>query len=498
MLSANLRFTRVAIGLLWQETNAFNPAVTGADEFVRHAGDALTAAYEDSETALGGIIRRLREAGIVPVATFAARARPGGPIEDAVVEELVDGLVESIREACADAICLELHGSMAGVGIDDVEGVLLERLRKAVGPDVPIVAALDLHGHVTEKMVRAADMLTGYRTHPHSDMAETGARAVDLLLGPGADGRHLAAVRRSVPMLALWRDETGEPAMRAVLDVLAREWNARPGIIDASIFNTHPFLDLPGMGQVVLTYGADDVEAAELADAVAAALWQQRDAFTGEAPDLTAVFALVGAGRPVAIGDQGDSVLAGAPGDSVEIARFAVTHAPQARGLVPVFDPDSAAKCIAAGVGSRLSLEIGAGVTPGLSTLAIDGTVIAITDGRFLNEGSYMKGVVNDLGATAVVRVGKTLFLLTSKPPAACDPALARYAGASLEELDYLVVKSSNHFRLSLSADCECQVAATPGLTSRRPTYLRHTRSRPLYPIDRHIPYPAPQERSSR
>src|SRR5207244_1820748 len=41
--------------------------------------------------------------------------------------------------------------------------------------------SLDLHANVTRAMVQHADGLVAYRTYPHVDMAETGARAARLL-----------------------------------------------------------------------------------------------------------------------------------------------------------------------------------------------------------------------------------------------------------------------------------------------------------------------------
>ena len=46
---------------------------------------------------------------------------------------------------------------------------------------MPVVASLDLHANVSHAMLREADALVVYRTYPHVDMAETGARAADLV-----------------------------------------------------------------------------------------------------------------------------------------------------------------------------------------------------------------------------------------------------------------------------------------------------------------------------
>jgi hypothetical protein len=37
-------------------------------------------------------------------------------------------------------------------GFEDGEGEILGRLRAIIGPDVPVVVTLDLHGNITEKM----------------------------------------------------------------------------------------------------------------------------------------------------------------------------------------------------------------------------------------------------------------------------------------------------------------------------------------------------------
>ena len=84
----------------------------------------------------------------------------------------------STRSAPVDAVYLDLHGAMVAEHVDDGEGEILRRVRKAVGPRVPIVASLDLHANVTQAMIDGAEALIAYRTYPHVDMAETG--------GPGA------------------------------------------------------------------------------------------------------------------------------------------------------------------------------------------------------------------------------------------------------------------------------------------------------------------------
>ena len=66
-----------------------------------------------------------------------------------------------------------------------------------------VVASLDFHANVTEAMVEHADLLELYRTYPHVDMRDTGARAFRRLMA--------LAAGRDVPDAAEVRDRLFSP-----------------------------------------------------------------------------------------------------------------------------------------------------------------------------------------------------------------------------------------------------------------------------------------------
>src|SRR3954447_6107108 len=55
-------------------------------------------------------------------------------------------------------------------------------MRALVGERIPIVISLDLHGILTERMLRQIDALTAFHTYPHVDFLDTGVRAARVLL----------------------------------------------------------------------------------------------------------------------------------------------------------------------------------------------------------------------------------------------------------------------------------------------------------------------------
>jgi hypothetical protein len=52
----------------------------------------------------------------------------------------------------ARSVLLALHGAMVTESYEDGEGLVLERVRQRVGPDLPIIVTLDLHAHITQQV----------------------------------------------------------------------------------------------------------------------------------------------------------------------------------------------------------------------------------------------------------------------------------------------------------------------------------------------------------
>ena len=119
------------------------------------------------------------------------------------MERLIGELLAAIEaHAPADAVCLSLHGAMAGETEVDPEGRVASGIRDIVG-DVPIVAAMDLHAVVSQRLVDAADALVFLHTYPHTDMRDTGQRAARLLLRQLDGDVKPTTARVSIPFI--WR-----------------------------------------------------------------------------------------------------------------------------------------------------------------------------------------------------------------------------------------------------------------------------------------------------
>ena len=200
----------------YQETNSFNPAVTGWEKFescsVAWGPEMAEKAAADS--GIAGIkaalaVRSGHDA--VPQFLGSMIGLCGGRVADAVIDRFWTRIVAALGDlpAPVDGALLMLHGACASQSHDDVEGWLIGNLRTLLG-EVPIVVALDHHANITEAIMRHADAIVGYQTEPHYPY-ETGFNAAGILLAMLYDGVRPAMAWRKVPMITPWTSSRPPP-----------------------------------------------------------------------------------------------------------------------------------------------------------------------------------------------------------------------------------------------------------------------------------------------
>ena len=485
---------RVGLAGFVHESNSFAPTPADLAAF-RHGGGylplsrgaAILDAPRGANLPIVGAINHGEAAGWTILPVLYAGAVPSAPVTREAFEALAGEIVEGLRQALPlDGVFLDLHGAMVVEHLEDGEGELLARVRDVVGPDVPVVVALDLHGNISPRMVEAADLLVGFRTYPHVDMAETGLRAaahLDRLMQAGhADAKAFRQLDFLIPIS--WQSTLMEPGRR--LYALAAETEAEPGIHSVSLFMGFPAADIHDCGPSVVAC-ADTQQAAQAAcDRIAAAVEAAEDAFNGEVLDPeTAVRRAMSlsqrATRPVIIADTQDNPGAGGDSDTTGLLRALIACGAQRAAIGLIVDAQAAAAAHAAGEGAELHLTLG-----GRSGTAGDGpftgrfTVERLSDGRLTATGPFYGGMDLDLGPSACLRSGGVRVVLTSRKTQMADREMFRFVGIDPENQAILVNKSSVHFRADFAPIAETiLVCAAPGPMPHSPASLPFTRLRP-------------------
>lgn len=482
------------VGGFSHETNTFSSVATGLAQFRERQyaeGDEIAAQLGGTRTKIGGFLDVIRRRGDKAVLTVSASATPSGRVTeeafDAISERILDG---AGKHPDANGMLLDLHGAMATEGSDDGEGRVLARVRQAVGPEMPIVVALDLHSHVTDRMVEHADLLIGYQKYPHTDMYERGVEAANLIVRiASGELQPVCALRKPgmIPVPATCNTEWG-PYKSLWQDALRTD---RPGdIISTSLFAGFPWADVPQIGFAVLVYadGDEDLARAE-AERLSEKAWNQRWAFLYTPTSIQEAVsrALAVSGRPAVIPDVADNPGGGGSNDSVEIVRELLARKAPSAAVATIYDRSVVQEAIQAGVGSRISTRLGA-KTDDLhgEPLEIDAQVRMISDGRYRIRGAMSQGAWANTGPTAALEVNGVQILVASHRVQTYDTEAFRSLGIDPIDTDILVVKSAMHFRAAFSPIASAVIVADgPGLSSNDLSRFPFRRiKRPLFPID--------------
>ena len=460
---------RVFVAGFQHETNTFAPSKADWAAFEAGSGfppyrrgAAIIEAYRGRAIPIGGFIDLADARGWSLVGSVWAGANPSAHVIEGAFERISREILQDLEAARGaggvDAVYLDLHGAAVTEHLDDPEGELLARIRRVVGPEVPVVASLDLHANVTAQMLGQADALAAYRTYPHIDMADTGRLAGQLLERRLARGsREPMAVQRLSFLLSLNAQCTMMAPADAVYATL-KQLDARHGSV-LSFAMGFPAADIAECGPVIWGYG-DEAQAAVAAlfDCVDQPRSQWRlDLRSPQEAVREAIELSAAADRPVVIADTQDNPGAGGDGNTTGmlhalLALEAGARCPGQVALGVLADARTAAQAHAAGVGAQIDVSLGESVPtwggqfsdPPVKARAV---VRQLSDGKVTLKGPMGMGGTVTLGPSACLDIDGVLVAVSTQKTQMLDREFYRFVGIEPEQMKVLVNKSSVHFR---------------------------------------------------
>ncbi|MBM3556777.1 MAG: M81 family metallopeptidase [Alphaproteobacteria bacterium] len=489
---------RIVIAQMKHETNTFSPVPTPIERFavgqpLPYVGREAYDAFKGTGSAIGAFIELAEAAGAEIVIPIAANAWPSGPVEDKAYEFMAGKITEAVAKGC-DAILLDLHGAMVTESLEDAEGDLLARLRR-IAPEVPIGVALDMHANVYAPTAALAQSVAGYQTYPHVDVYETGLRAARPIFDRLAGKRRPVTAWGSRPMLPhVMRQSSLDQPNKAIQD-RAKEMEAKGEALAASFFVGFPHADIPGAGisATVVTDG-DPAKAKALCEELLDMAWAAREDFVYRVEPLADSLARATRlnTQPVVLLDHYDNAASGGTMDTMDTIEGILKAGIENVAAFAVWDPWAVGEMIKAGIGATVSLPLGGkSDMPSIKKkgrpLTVTGRVKLLCDGRFRNRGPMAKGVLNDMGPTAVLDTGKVEIVVISRHIEPNDVACFHAVGIDPTAKRYLMLKSRVHWRAGFGdlarATVEC--AGTGVCTSNYDELTFKRVRRPIYPLDR-------------
>ncbi|MDJ0387305.1 M81 family metallopeptidase [Roseomonas sp. E05] len=484
---------RIALGGFLHESHSFAPRPTTWAEFQHpggfppfQRGEGLLDALRPTSVPSAGAIAEAERRGFELVPLAWCFANPAGPVTEEAFERISACIVADLADALdagpLDGVYLDLHGAMVAEGYPDAEGELLRRVRAVVGPEMPVTASLDPHCNLTALMVRMADALVPFRTYPHVDMKQAGARAMELLAERIA---RKAPWARAFRQLDYWMPLTAQCTMvEPMAGVMATRADLaeREGMAELAFCFGFPYADFPDCGVALAAFAADPAAAETAADALVQYLQQREADFAGGVLPASegvaeAIRLAKSAQKPIVLADTQDNPGGGGHGDTTGLlAELVRQQAPATLGMIN--DAESAAACHAAGEGAELALRLG-GKSDG-APLEVTAKVLRLSDGRFTCTGPMSAGNPADLGPSALIGIGPVKVIVVSRKMQAHDQALFRQIGVEPAAEKILALKSSVHFRADFQPIAEkVLVVAAPGPVLADPSSLPFQHLRP-------------------
>ncbi|MGB7242154.1 MAG: M81 family metallopeptidase [Sulfitobacter sp.] len=507
----NLNNPRVAILGFSLESNRQSPVSDKAvfERTLLLAGEQISAELNGDRAGLPGTVQGFC-AGMdangqwEPVPILLAEAPPGGPADQRFFDDMLAQMRVGLEQAgTLDGVYISEHGAGLATELDDADGAVFQMARDVVGPDVPIIATLDLHGHVTPRMADAANVLVAYLTNPHVDQFERGQEAASIMQEMfGGMKVHSALIR--VPMISpavslLTASGPYADLIRYGQSVIT------PNIVNVSILAGFAPADASTNGlSVVVTTRDGQATAQALAADLASRAWADRHRYVANLTSLqdsveqAAQVASNPSLPPVLLADVADNPGGGGRGNTTYLL-----HELHQRGVTGVvvgmmFDPALAVQAVKVGINNRFDAQFNQQESTRFSEPYRSHVVVEhLADGPCVGRrGIFAKRRVN-LGPCALLNMDGIRIAVVSHRQQCADPIFLERLGVDLAAVRVLIIKSRGHFRAGFdeffAPDQIIEVDA-PGLTTPIIERLELQRvPRPVYPLDPDMSWAPPQ-----
>lgn len=472
---------RVAILGFHLESNAFAPVSAEAQfrSLCYVEGDAITREARKDPSPLPAEVPafyaemlRLGPWSAVPILVTAAE--PGGPVDEGFFQRTLAAMRKGLDAAGRiDAVYISNHGGMVSTGGPDPDGELYEMVRTAVGRAVPVVATVDLHANISERMVANVEALVSYRTNPHMDQQDRAIDAARLLRRflSGKKSRRAFVRLPLAPASVTLLTKEGPYA-----DAIAYgQTKVGGGVLDVSIVGGFVFSDTPKNGVAILVNGEAGADVRGTALDIAGRIWSDRKRFVKRLTSMEDALRVPG---KTIWSDAGDNPGGGGTGQTTALLKK--LYEAKVEGVLygVFFEPEIATQ-------ARGKHEITARFTEGFTAPA---RVLSTTDGKCVGRRGIWAGRALDLGPTCALRIGGVTVVCASRRKQCADPVFFEMHGLDIRAARTVVVKSRGHFRGGFDEFFPPERVVevdTPGLTS--PVLERlHFKGlpRPVFPLD--------------
>jgi len=420
---------KIFLSGIYHETHTFLSQPTTLKDFIINIGDDIIKQNTGNGSPTDGFIEFASKKSWDIISGIQMAARPSGIVDEEAEHFFDTNFFEKLEQHYEniDAIFLILHGAMVSKNHDDFEGDFLEKINhllKQKNITIPVVAVLDLHANVSDKMIDNSTCVYAYRKNPHSDSRDTAIKAASILSDLFENPNVNQINYQTKYILPPTGVGTANDPMKSVLLEANKIEQSDNDIICINVMAGYSYADIADCGFSLNCCTKGDINVAKnylvsLANVLEAKIDFAYPKENTLEEALEKIKSLPASSKPILLIEPADNIGGGTPGDATDLLSRLLQS--EHEGIVAIInDPNAVKECHKSHVGKEIELKIGAkfdnfhGVP-----IKLKATIQKLSDGKFTlkNKQSHlasMMGINIDMGLSAVLKNEQLILLLTS------------------------------------------------------------------------------------
>ena len=270
------------------------------------------------------------------------RSVPGGPINKNFFINTVKNIIKDIaKQASLDGIFFVMHGAMYVKGINDPEGYFFQKIRSNINKNCQIAVSYDLHGQMTDKIIKNINYLAAYKTAPHIDVTATYRRALRMLIKGIISGKKNHLIWTKIPILV-----SGEMSSTTVspcnkiyqnLDF----YNKIKGITDSNLLIGYVWADSKRATAAAIVNCTDIIMGKKIVKKIAQSYWVNRSKliYDMKSYKLNKIFTIINKKKFTILADSGDNPTAGGIGNRIDVLEYVTKNKIKNVLFAGIFNP---------------------------------------------------------------------------------------------------------------------------------------------------------------
>ena len=309
---------RIIIGGISTECSSYSPLFQNNIDFKRIEGDKLIKHIDFD----------FKKYNIEVNPIFFDYSLPGGPIKKSIFDKKKEEFLLRLKlQKKIDGVLLIMHGAMYVPNVEDPEGEWIQDIRKIVGKKCLISLSYDLHGQVTDLIIKNINYFAAFKTAPHIDVNKTYKRAAKMLSDGLITKKNNFLSWLPIPILVSGEmSSTFVDPCKSIYSKLDK-LNKIKNILDTNLLIGYVWADVFRATAAAVVNSSDELVGKKVCREIANLYWNKRHELKFDMN--TGSISVILKNLPndfLIIADSGDNPTAGAVGDRADILQQIINY----------------------------------------------------------------------------------------------------------------------------------------------------------------------------